>query len=157
MLSNSTRRGKKGERTNGNLLLGRNELLLQILLFLNESLESFDLRAQKNRRRRERVSSTEGRTTNGGRKRAPTHLVLSSSLELRQSRLSFHDSLPHPRSFLDEKIPFTRSNVDSGLLLADLGRPGFELLLLDLDLVGELGGLVCVLGSREKSQSQSSR
>jgi len=39
-------KGKSG-KTNSDLLLGRNELLLELLLLLNKSLESFDLSGRK--------------------------------------------------------------------------------------------------------------
>ena len=137
------RRESKNAGTNSDLLLGRNELLLEILLLLDESLESFDLKTMEKEKGKGKKESVRREAKRQRERATKTNLVLSSSFQLRQSRLSLDDSLPHPGSLLDEKIPFTRSDVDSSLLLADLRRPGFELLLLDLDLVGELGGLVC--------------
>ena len=64
-------------------------------------------------------------------------------LERRQRSPSLFQSSLHTRSLLRQSITLRGSNIDQGLLLVDLGCPGFKFSLLGIDLYRKLVGLVC--------------
>lgn len=71
-----------------------------------------------------------------------THL-LSPGIDKRlQLLFRLRNSLHGSTRPLLEQIPLTLGDVDERLLFADLGRPGFKLLLVNLNLVREIGRFV---------------